>query len=67
MTEAPFFTWTEETYAGPDAVPERVRMQIQTLWLKGATPEEISAVFNMPQEWIFQFALGAAPAQKILN
>ena len=64
-TEPPFFTWTEETYAGPDNVPPRIRDQIKTLWLKGAKPDEISAVFNMPQEWIFTFALG--DSKNILN
>ncbi len=67
MAEPPFFTWTEETYAGPDMVPERIRMQIQTLWLKGATPEELSHVFNMPAEWIYSFALSASPSKKSLN
>jgi hypothetical protein len=57
MSETPFFTWTEKTYAGPDGVPPRIRAQIKALWLKGAKPDEISSVFNMPQEWIYTFAL----------
>jgi hypothetical protein len=65
MPQPPFFTWTEETYAGPADVPERVRDQIKILWLKGARADEISAVFNMPSEWIYTFAL--APDKNSLN
>lgn len=65
MTEAPFFTWLDDTYDGPNGVPERIRAQIKTLWLKGAKADELAHVFNMPPKWIYSFAL--APDKNSLN
>lgn len=69
MSEPPFFTWTEETYADLDSVPEKLRTQIQLLWRRGARADELSHVFNLPMDWIHAIAL--APDEvvvpKILN
>lgn len=67
MAEPPFFTWLDDTYDGPNGVPARVRTQIKTLWLKGAKPDELSATFNMPQEWIHFFALADDAPPQTLN
>ena len=52
-----FFTWTDKTYKEQSEVPERIRAQLGTLWLKGAKPDELAATFKLPIAWVQNFVL----------
>jgi hypothetical protein len=44
-------------YAEQTAVPETLRLQLRTLWLKGAKTEDLAATFKLPLEWLEDFVL----------
>jgi hypothetical protein len=52
MTSKPFFNYAEQA-----AVPEMLRLQLRTLWLKGAKTEDLAATFKLPLEWVEGFVL----------
>jgi hypothetical protein len=53
--ERKFFTWIPDTYPEQAMVPDRLQQQIRDMWVAGATPKELSAIFLMPIEWIEDF------------
>lgn len=55
MEKPDFFTWIDETYAQQCDVPERLRLELKLLAHFGATSEELSAIFNLPVEWVEDF------------
>jgi len=52
MTLNTFLTYPEQA-----AVPETLRLQLRTLWLKGAKTEDLAATFKLPLEWVNAFVL----------
>ena len=42
MTRPKVFTFVEETYSEPAAVPDRVRAHLRMLWLNGAKVTELA-------------------------
>lgn len=46
VTGNPFLSYPEQA-----AVPETLRLQLRTLWLKGAKTEHLAATFKLPLEW----------------
>ena len=52
MTSNPF-----HTDAAQAAVPETLRLQLRTLWLKGAKPDELAATFKLPLAWVMDFVV----------
>lgn len=52
MTRDPFVTYPDKA-----AVPEMLRLQLRTLWLKGAKSEDLAATFKLPLEWVEDLVL----------
>jgi hypothetical protein len=67
MERPPFFTWIDETYALKSDVPERLHQEMRLLTYFGATPEELSVIFNMPVEWVEDFVRDAPRKTSPLN
>jgi hypothetical protein len=55
MTQPKFFTFIEETYSEPAAVPDCVRAHLRVLWLDGARVDQFARTFKMPAEWVDEF------------
>lgn len=67
MEDPPFFTWIDQTYAQQADVPVRLRQEMTLLTYFGATPKELSAIFNMPVEWVEDFVRDAPRKTSTLN
>ncbi|MCK1742207.1 hypothetical protein IVA80_15385 [Bradyrhizobium sp. 139] len=50
-----FFTWVEEDFTEPAAVPVHVRQEMRFLWLHGAKVEQLAKTFKMPADWVDEF------------